>query len=80
MTMSKPKESHHKKVISKDTHIEYLRGDVLKLKDDIEELKAENYQLLIQNKNLVYSADDSDSEILRLKTIISYLEAQIILR
>lgn len=78
--MSKPKESHHKKVISKDTHIEYLRGDVLKLKDDIEELKAENYQLLIQNKNLVYSADDSDSEILRLKTIISYLEAQIILR
>lgn len=66
--------SHHKKKISKDTHIEYLRGDVLKLKDDIEELKAENYQLLIQNKNLVYSADDADSEILRLKTIISYLE------
>jgi len=78
--MSKPKESHHKKKISKDTHIEYLREDVLKLKDDIEELKAENYQLLIQNKNLVYSADDADSEILRLKTIISYLEAQIILR
>jgi hypothetical protein len=47
---------------------------VLKLKDDIEELKAENYQLLIQNKNLVYSADDADSEILRLKTIVSYLE------
>ena len=66
--------SHHKKKISKDTHIEYLRGDVLKLKDDIEELKAENDQLLIQNKNLVYSADDADSEILRLKTIISYLE------
>ena len=72
-TMMSP-SSHHKKVISKDTHIEYLRGDVLKLKDDIEELKAENYQLLIQNKNLVYSADDADSEILRLKTIISYLE------
>ena len=72
--MSKPKESHHKKVISKDTHIEYLREDVLKLKDDIEDLKAENYALLIQNKNLVYSADDADGEILRLKTIISYLE------
>jgi len=78
LTMSP--SSHHKKVISKDTHIEYLRGDVLKLKDDIEDLKAENYALLIQNKNLVDSADDADSQIVRLKTIISYLESQIILR
>jgi len=38
-TMMSP-SSHHKKVISKDTHIEYLRGDVLKLKEEIEVLKV----------------------------------------
>ena len=54
--------------------MEKLRKEVGLTMEDIEELKAENYQLLIQNKNLVYSADDADSEILRLKTIISYLE------
>jgi hypothetical protein len=72
--------SHHKKVISKDTHIEYLRGDVLKLKEEIEVLKANNYALLLENKEWVDDADIADRQILGLKTIILYLETQLNLK
>jgi hypothetical protein len=78
--MSKPKESHHKKVISKDTHIEYLRGDVLKLKEEIEVLKSNNYALLLENKEWVDDADIADRQILGLRTIILYLETQLNLK
>jgi hypothetical protein len=72
--------SHHKKVISKDTHIEYLRGDVLKLKEEIEVLKSNNYALLLENKEWVDDADIADRQILGLKTIILYLETQLNLK
>jgi hypothetical protein len=72
--------SHHKKVISKDTHIEYLRGDVLKLKEEIEVLKANNYALLLENKEWVDDADIADRQILGLRTIILYLETQLNLK
>jgi len=78
-TMMSP-SSHHKKVISKDTHIEYLRGDVLKLKEEIEVLKANNYALLLENKELVDDADIADRQILGLRTIILYLETQLNLK
>jgi hypothetical protein len=72
--------SHHKKVISKDTHIEYLRGDVLKLKEEIEVLKSNNYALLLENKEWVDDADIADRQILGLRTIILYLETQLNLK
>ena len=72
--------SHHKKVISKDTHIEYLRGDVLRLKEEIEVLKANNYALLLENKEWVDDADIADRQILGLRTIILYLETQLNLK
>lgn len=78
-TMMSP-SSHHKKVISKDTHIEYLRGDVLKLKEEIEVLKANNYALLLENKEWVDDADIADRQILGLRTIILYLETQLNLK
>jgi hypothetical protein len=78
--MSKQEESHHKKVISKDTHIEYLRGDVLKLKEEIEVLKSNNYALLLENKEWVDDADIADRQILGLRTIILYLETQLNLK
>lgn len=78
LTMSP--SSHHKKVISKDTHIEYLRGDVLKLKEEIEVLKANNYALLLENKEWVDDADIADRQILGLRTIILYLETQLNLK
>lgn len=71
---------HHKKVISKDTHIEYLRGDVLRLKEEIEVLKANNYALLLENKEWVDDADIADRQILGLRTIILYLETQLNLK
>ena len=78
--MSKPKESQHKKVSCKDTHIEYLRGDVLKLKEEIEVLKSNNYALLLENKEWVDDADIADRQILGLRTIILYLETQLNLK
>lgn len=78
-TMMSP-SSHHKKVISKDTHIEYLRGDVLKLKEEIEVLKSNNYALLLENKEWVDDADIADRQILGLRTIILYLETQLNLK
>jgi len=78
-TMMSP-SSHHKKVISKDTHIEYLRGDVLKLKEEIEVLKANNYALLLENKEWVDDADIADRQILGLRTIVLYLETQLNLK
>jgi hypothetical protein len=78
-TMMSP-SSHHKKVISKDTHIEYLRGDVLRLKEEIEVLKANNYALLLENKEWVDDADIADRQILGLRTIILYLETQLNLK
>ena len=52
----------------------------MKLKEDIEDLKAENYALLLENKDLVEDADTTDRQILGLRTIILYLETQLNLK